>query len=77
MCLVIVFLVLGNACFFQCKAYLDAIKLMTSDDIIIEFNNELSPCCLRPSSDELYTYIVMPIEQVILNLGSINSRYVK
>ena len=46
---------------FNVKLILDAIKLMTSDDIIIEFNNELSPCCLRPSSDELYTYIVMPI----------------
>lgn len=46
---------------FNVKLILDAIKLMESDEIMIEFNNELSPCCLRPSSDSDYTYIVMPI----------------
>ncbi len=46
---------------FNVKLILDAIKLMESDDILIEFNSELSPCCIRPASDTDYTYIVMPI----------------
>ena len=46
---------------FNVKLILDAIKLIESDDILIEFNSELSPCCIRPASDEDYTYIVMPI----------------
>lgn len=46
---------------FNVKLILDAIKIIEGDDIILSFNNELSPCKLRPVADEEFTYIIMPI----------------
>jgi len=34
---------------------------MDSDDVMVAFNSELSPCVIRPITDDLFTYIVMPI----------------
>ncbi|MBT5855964.1 DNA polymerase III subunit beta [bacterium] len=46
---------------FNVKLILDAIKQLNSDDLTLAFNNELSPCVLRPISDDTFTYIIMPI----------------
>lgn len=46
---------------FNVKLVLEAIKNIETDDIIVEFNNELSPCLMRPVTEEGYLYIVMPI----------------
>lgn len=46
---------------FNVRLILDAIKILDSDEITIEFNNEESPCVIRPVGLEDYTYIIMPI----------------
>lgn len=46
---------------FNVRLILDSIKNLEMDDIRIEFNNELSPCVIRPVTSQDYTYIIMPI----------------
>lgn len=46
---------------FNVRLLIDAIKHMDMDDIKMEFNNELSPCIIRPLTGEEYLYIIMPI----------------
>ena len=46
---------------FNVKLLLDALKNIESDDILIEFNDELCPCIFKPVSEENYLYVIMPI----------------
>ena len=46
---------------FNVKLVLEAIKNIETDDIAVEFNTELSPCLMKPITEEGYQYIVMPI----------------
>lgn len=46
---------------FNVKLILDAVKILESDDICLEFNSGLSPCVIRSQSDTDFTYIIMPI----------------
>ena len=46
---------------FNVRLVLDAVKNLECDDIIISFNDELSPCVIRPVSGDEFIYIIMPI----------------
>lgn len=46
---------------FNVRLVLDAVKILDSDELNIEFNSEESPCVMRPNGVEDYTYIIMPI----------------
>ena len=46
---------------FNVRLILDSVKNLETDDLIIEFNNELSPCVIRPISQDDYIYVIMPI----------------
>ncbi|MEK9657593.1 MAG: DNA polymerase III subunit beta [bacterium] len=46
---------------FNVKLILDYLRVMEDDDLVINFNNAVSPCKFDRPSDENYTYIVMPI----------------
>ena len=46
---------------FNVKLILDAVKILESDDVTLEFNSGLSPCVIRSRSDVDFTYIIMPI----------------
>ena len=46
---------------FNVRLVLDVIKTLTTDKIMLEFNNELSPCKISLENDDSFTYIIMPI----------------
>ena len=46
---------------FNVKLLLDALKNVESDQCELSFNNALSPCVIKPVSEESYIYIIMPI----------------
>jgi DNA polymerase III subunit beta len=46
---------------FNVRLLLDVIKTLTTDDIKMSFNNELSPGKVQSISDDSFTYIIMPI----------------
>ena len=49
---------------FNSKYILDILKIVDSEEVTIELNNSLSPVCIKPVSDERYTYIVTPVRVV-------------
>eukprot|EP01047_Picozoa_sp_COSAG01_P000501 COSAG01_NODE_9_length_43729_cov_66.133463_38_plen_376_part_00 len=51
----------ATAISFNVKLILDFLRAVEDDDVIISFNNAVSPCQFSVSSDPNYTYIVMPI----------------
>lgn len=46
---------------FNARYFLDAIGVMTGDDVSLELSDELSPCVVRDSADEGYLSVVMPV----------------
>lgn len=46
---------------FNFKYLLDVLKVMESEEVIINFTGSLSPGVVRPAEVENYTYIIMPV----------------
>lgn len=46
---------------FNVRLVLDVIKTLTDENIVLEFNNELSPCKISLENNDSFTYIIMPI----------------
>lgn len=45
---------------FNPKYLIDALKIIDSEDIGIEFVNNVSPCIIRPTDNDNYIYLVLP-----------------
>jgi len=39
---------------------MDALKIIDSEAIKLEFVNNVSPCIVRPQDNDNYTYLVLP-----------------
>ncbi len=50
---------------FNPKYWLDVLKVIEQDNIVIEMTTNTSPCIIKPESDQNYTYLLLPIR--ILN----------
>ena len=46
---------------FNVKLLIEAVKNIDADDILVSFNNELSPCVVQPVGEDGYVYVIMPI----------------
>lgn len=46
---------------FNPKYLVDALKVMDSDEIYMEFSTSVSPCIMKPSDHMNYTYLVLPV----------------
>jgi DNA polymerase-3 subunit beta len=46
---------------FNARYLLEALAVMTSEQVVIELNDPLSPGVLRCHRDENYFYVVMPM----------------
>lgn len=46
---------------FNPKYLIDALKVIDSEVIYMEFLANISPCIIKPKSDEDYTYLVLPV----------------
>ena len=46
---------------FNIRLILDVLKTVSVNDLIISFNNELSPCKMTIENDDSFCYIIMPI----------------
>ena len=45
---------------FNPKYLIDALKIIDSEEVFLEFNNNVSPCIIKPTDNEHYTYLVLP-----------------
>lgn len=46
---------------FNPKYLIDALKVMDTEDIIMEFTTPVSPCIMKPYGDDSYIYLVLPV----------------
>jgi DNA polymerase III subunit beta len=46
---------------FNARYLLEALGAMTTDQLVIELNDPLSPGVIRPHEDHDYFYVVMPM----------------
>lgn len=46
---------------FNPKYLVDALKVMDSEEIHLEFSTSVSPCIMRPADHLNYTYLVLPV----------------
>ncbi len=46
---------------FNSKYFLDALKILDSDEIYLDFTTNVSPCIIKPTDTNNYTYLVLPV----------------
>lgn len=46
---------------FNSRYILEGIKIMTDDEIVLNFMGSLNPCIINAVGDENYTYLVLPV----------------
>jgi DNA polymerase-3 subunit beta len=46
---------------FNPKYLLDALKAIEDDEVYLDFGSNISPCVIRSTTEEKYTYMVLPI----------------
>jgi len=47
---------------FNPKYFLDALKNIEDEEVVIDFNSNLSPAIIKPVSSNSYTYMILPIK---------------
>lgn len=46
---------------FNAKYLMDALRAIEDEEIMMDFNTNLSPCLIHPVSGQRYTYLVLPV----------------
>lgn len=46
---------------FNSKYFLDALKILDSEEIYLNFTTNVSPCIVKPTDTNNYTYLVLPV----------------
>ena len=46
---------------FNPKYFLDSLKVIEDEDVYIEFGSSISPCLIKSTEDNDYTYMILPI----------------
>ncbi len=46
---------------FNSKYLLDALRVIDSEEIYLEFTTGVSPCIMKPADNENYTYLLLPV----------------
>lgn len=49
---------------FNSKYFLEALKIIDSDEIYLEFTTSVSPCIVKPTDNNNYTYLILPVRLV-------------
>ena len=47
---------------FNARYLLDVLKEIDDDEIVMDFNTNISPCMIRPVKGESYLYLVLPVK---------------
>ncbi|MBF8984420.1 DNA polymerase III subunit beta [Lutibacter sp. B2] len=49
---------------FNSKYFIDALKIIDSEDIYLKFTTSVSPCIIKPEDNDNYTYLILPVRIV-------------
>ncbi|MBR4074991.1 MAG: DNA polymerase III subunit beta, partial [Firmicutes bacterium] len=46
---------------FNSKYLLDVLKVISDDEVYMEFNSSVSPCMVKPVEGDAYEYLILPV----------------
>lgn len=46
---------------FNSKYFIDILKVISEEEILLEFTNSVSPCVIRPIDGDYFTYLILPV----------------
>ena len=46
---------------FNPKYFLDSLKAIDDEEVFVEFGSNISPCLVKSTEDNDYTYMILPI----------------
>lgn len=46
---------------FNARYLCDALKVITSDEVVVNFDTNVTPCTINPVNDEDFTYLLLPV----------------
>jgi DNA polymerase-3 subunit beta len=46
---------------FNSKYLLDVLKVISDDEVHMEFNSSVSPCMVKPVDGDTYEYLILPV----------------
>ena len=49
---------------FNSKYFIDALRVIDSDEIYLDFTTSVSPCILKPADNNNFTYLILPVRIV-------------
>lgn len=49
---------------FNSKYFLEALKIIDSEEVYLEFTTNVSPCIVKPVDHDNYTYLILPVRIV-------------
>ncbi|NTW70994.1 MAG: DNA polymerase III subunit beta [Eubacteriaceae bacterium] len=49
---------------FNCNYFIDALKVISEDEIVLEFTTSVSPCILKPVEGDHFVYLILPVRYI-------------
>ncbi|MCR1899243.1 DNA polymerase III subunit beta [Irregularibacter muris] len=46
---------------FNSKYFIDALKIIEDEEIILEFTTSVSPCVIKPIEEDYFVYLILPV----------------
>lgn len=49
---------------FNCTYFIEALKAISEEEVLLEFTTAVSPCVIRPVDGEYFTYLILPVRYI-------------
>lgn len=49
---------------FNCNYFIDLLKVISDENILLEFTTSVSPCVIRPIDGDNYVYLILPVRYI-------------
>ncbi|MBF7096086.1 DNA polymerase III subunit beta [Alkalibacter mobilis] len=49
---------------FNCNYFIDALKAISEEEIMLEFTTAVSPCVIKPTDGDYFTYLILPVRYI-------------
>lgn len=49
---------------FNCNYFIDALKAISEEEVVLEFTTAVSPCVIRPVDGDYFIYLILPVRYI-------------
>ncbi|QSX07582.1 DNA polymerase III subunit beta [Alkalibacter rhizosphaerae] len=49
---------------FNCNYFIDALKAISEEEVMLEFTTAVSPCVIRPVDGDYFIYLILPVRYI-------------